>query len=617
MIEGDVFDIETDGIYPTKIHCLSVYRSGRKIFSTTSYDNMRKFLLNSKAVIGHNIIRYDLRHMERILGVKYEGRVIDTLALSWYLEPNRQMHGLEWWGEEFGIPKPKIDDWENLTIEEYIHRCEEDVKINTKLWERFRKKLLSIYDDEEGALRLIDYLTFKLTCAKTQEELRWKLDVERAEKGLEELSADADARILALSKAMPKVPIMVTRNPPKAPYKRNGDLSVTGERWKEITDSLGLPFSYPHPVKVVNGFREPNPKSHSQIKDWLDSLGWVPQTFKYDRDKDTGEVRKIPQVNKPFGGGLCDSVKELMEIQPALEELEGLSVVNHRITILKGFLREADEDGYIQAKVQGLTNTLRFKHSVVVNLPGVNTPYGELIRGCLIAPEGYELVGSDMSSLEDRTKQHYMWPHDPEYVKEMMTPDFDPHLDLAQFAGELTPLQVAMHKAKEEDFSRTRDTYKGVNYAAVYGAGVATLARTAKCNESKAKDLLEAYWLRNWSVKKIAEEQFVKRVGGEMWLLNPVSKLYYSLRYEKDIFSTLNQGTGVWCFDTWVGQLVKKGVPLIGQMHDEVIGLIKVGYRDFVVKTFKDAIKETNEILKLNRELDVDVDFGDRYSEIH
>jgi hypothetical protein len=35
-----------------------------------------------------------------------------------------------------------------------------------------------------------------------------------------------------------------------------------------------------------------------------------------------------------------------------------------------------------------------------------------------------------------------------------------------------------------------------------------------------------------------------------MWLYNPVSKFWYSAIY-KDIFSTLNQGTGVYCFDTW------------------------------------------------------------------
>ena len=63
-----------------------------------------------------------------------------------------------------------------------------------------------------------------------------------------------------------------------------------------------------------------------------------------------------------------------------------------------------------------------------------------------------------MSSLEDRTKQHYMWKHDPEYVKEMQVEDFDPHLALAEFAGALTPEQVKAHKDGTENHSGAYDT---------------------------------------------------------------------------------------------------------------------------------------------------------------
>ncbi len=128
-------------------------------------------------------------------------------------------------------------------------------------------------------------------------------------------------------------------------------------------------------------------------------------------------------------------------------------------------MKAVDEEGYVKAEIQGLTNTLRFKHAVCVNLPGIDKPYGELIRGCLTAPEGYELCGADMSSLEDRTKQHYMWKFDKAYVREMMTPDFDPHLDLAVSAGALTREQVAKHKAGVEDHKAARKIYKCANYA--------------------------------------------------------------------------------------------------------------------------------------------------------
>jgi len=57
----------------------------------------------------------------------------------------RSSYGLDSFGKDYGIPKPKVDDWENLTIEEYVFRCEEDVKINWRLWEDLRRKLMELY----------------------------------------------------------------------------------------------------------------------------------------------------------------------------------------------------------------------------------------------------------------------------------------------------------------------------------------------------------------------------------------------------------------------------------------------------------------------------------------
>ena len=616
----EVFDIEANGFDATKIHCLSTTdATTKKSKSTTSYANITKFLEKADVLVGHNIVRYDIPTLERILGVKVRARLVDTLALSWYLFPKRPKHGLADWGEEFGVPKPKVDDWENLSPEEYIHRCEEDVKINTLLWEKIWKYLRKLYDTEEDAWRLIDYLTFKMDCARQQEQDRWRLDVPLCKDKLGELEALKEEKVDALRLVMPKVAKTSKKTRPKKPFKQDGTPSAVGEKWFYLLAQMNYPHDYQGTIEVVTGYEEPNPNSHNQIKKWLFDLGWVPTTFKFDRDKETGDVRKIPQVqqDKRLGPGLCESVKRLYDREPGLEILDGLSIISHRISILKGFLDIVDEEGYVQARVQGLTNTLRFKHSVVVNLPGVDKLYGDVVRGCLIAPEGYELCGSDMSSLEDRTKQHYMWDHDPEYVKEMMTPDFDPHLDLAVFAKEITEAQATRHKNKEEDFGPIRKVYKAVNYSCTYGAGGPTVARTAGVPEHKGYDLVNAYWERNWSLTAIADNCVTKTCNGQKWLYNPLSRMWYTLRHDKDRFSTLNQGTGVYCFDTWVKHVRSKRPQLTGQFHDEIILCVKKGNRDACTKLLKWAVNETNKELKLNRELDVDVQFGDSYAEIH
>lgn len=616
-----VFDAEGDGLSPSKFHCVS-YEDEGVVRSVVDYDDMRNFLSKAELLIGHNIIRWDIPNLERVLKIKIHAKLVDTLAISWYLEPDRPRHGLESYGEDFGIQKPQVEDWLSLRAEDYIHRCQEDVRINSRLWKDQWKRLVNLYGSETQAWEFVEYLSFKMDCAKEQEQNGWKLDVDRCITVRDKLMADKEAKIVELTYAMPKVPIYARKFKPAKPFKKNGSLSKSGEDWFSFIEQRGLSTDYDGIVEYIKDWKEPNPNSHDQIKSWLYSLGWEPSTFQYKRDKDTGDVRKIAQVaqDKTKGPGLCPSVKRLIAKEPKLELLDGLSILSHRISILNGFLENVDDRGYIKAEIQGLTNTLRFKHKTVVNLPGVQNPYGEDIRGCLICPEGYELCGSDMSSLEDRLKQHYMWPYDPEYVKEMSKPDFDPHLDLALSANAVTEAEVKEYKQaehKDKKVKEIRHTHKQGNYACQYGAQVARLALTIGCNRDTAQRIFDAYWKRNWAINKAAEDQTVKVSNGMKWLYNPVSKFWYSLRHEKDRFSTLVQGTAVYCFDGWIRQVRKKGPPIIGQFHDEFVAIIRTGNEERCTLHIQRAITSLNEELKLNRELGCDVQFGLNYSEIH
>ena len=158
-MRGLVFDIECDGLNPTKIHCLAKSATDKdEVSSVISYGEMVSSLETEEVLVGHNIIRFDIPVCEKLLGLKTKAKLVDTLILSWYLEPDRSEHGLESWGETFGVPKPPVEDWENLPVEVYCHRCEEDVKINKRLWQHLWGKLLRLYGSEEEAWRLIDYL---------------------------------------------------------------------------------------------------------------------------------------------------------------------------------------------------------------------------------------------------------------------------------------------------------------------------------------------------------------------------------------------------------------------------------------------------------------------------
>lgn len=610
-----VFDIETDGLDSTKIHVVAWLGEDGEVHHTHDYDAMRLFFTQADVLIGQNIIRFDIPAVEKVLGIKVEARLIDTLALSWYLNHDRAKHGLEGYGEDYGVPKPKIDDWENLTPEDYAHRCREDVKINTRLYRDLMVKMNEIYDDKSDMERMVDYLSFKLDCAREQEALRWKLDVDKAMKYLEEWEALKGEKTNKLADEMPIVVKYKTINKPSSFINKDGSPSKAGGKWYEYCNQFRKdPTS--SSITIPAGTEKGNPNSTDQVKDWLWSLGWEPKTFKYVKHKVTGVEKNIPQIRRD--SDLCPSVIDLIEKEPKLELLDGLSVLTHRIGILKSFV-ECHKDGWLEASVAGLTNTLRFRHArPLVNLPSVDKPYGAEIRGCLIAPEGYTLCGSDMTSLEDTTKRHYMQPLDPEYVAEMSHQGFDPHLDLAKFAGDVTQDEIdAYNEGKRPDLKKLRKSYKVVNYSATYGVGAAKLARETGMSQSDAKKLLNAFWKRNWAVQTVADRLQTKDRRGYMWVKNPVSNFWYSLRSEKDRFSTLNQGTGVFCFDTWVSNCRARGLKAIGQFHDEIICVVRDGEEDWAKAQMEDSINKTNETVKLNVPLGIDVQFGKSYAEIH
>ena len=613
-----VFDVEADGLLDTatKIHCLSYTSDGKDYKTLFNYSDMRDLLLSQSGLIGHNIIRYDVPLIKKILGINVESRLFDTLPMSWVINHDRgKKHGLESFGEDFGIPKPQINDWTNLSREEYAHRCTEDVKINWCLWQNLLKRFMFIYKDKVNLDKFFRYLQFKMECAYTAETVGWKLDRKLAEKCQEDLTNLLSEEETQLVAVMPQRKVTSKKTKPKVCFKKDGTASAHGQRWFDLLAEQKLPAHYDGEIEVIKGWETPNPKSVPQIKEWLFSLGWEPCTFTFKKEDD-GSERKIPKVRDD--DGLTKSVKRLAENNPAVKNLIDFSMLQHRLGIFNGFL-ETERDGYVRAEIDGFTNTLRFKHrKPLVNLPGVDRPWGKEIRSCLVAPEGYVLCGADMVSLEDTTKRHYMFTYDPDYVDEMSQKGFDPHLDLAKHAGEITQVGIdEYNKGLRPDLKKIRKNYKVVNYSATYGVGAAKLSRTTGMSVPHAQSILDAYWERNWSVKAFAKDQNVRQINGEMWVQNPVSKFWHSLRYKKDVFSTLNQSTDVYCFDKWVAYYRTRRPNIIGQFHDESINLVKIGEQNEHTDALNWAVEKLNEELKLSVDLGIDIQYGQRYSDVH
>jgi hypothetical protein len=624
MKDHYVFDIETNGLNATKIHCLSYHDlDSGIILSLSNYSDIKKFVSRPEiTLIGHNICRYDIPTLERILNITVKAKLIDTLPLSWTLYPKQKSHGLGEWGEFFGVPKPKVDDWSTLSLETYIHRCEEDVKINTKLWYKQYNYLLNLYDNDLKEIsRYCQYLSFKMNCVREQEEVGIKLDIGHCDKTLATLVEDKKYKLEELKKVMPRVEVKKKKIYENAVEDNDGNIFQKGDLFYNA-----LAQTAPKKIEKskVKGSKESNPNSSSQIKDWLYSLGWKPEHIKHVRDKKTSQTKEIVQIGAKTGQGeICNSIKKLFKKEPKLEVLDGLSLLSHRIGIFEGFLKNKIKDRLYPA-CMGLTNTLRLQHAVVVNLPGVKKKYGKDVRGCLIADNGAELCGSDLSNIEDRTKRHYIYQYDPKYVEEMNVEGYDAHLEIGLLAGLLTQDDIDFFKnfdKKVDDVDRynkiasIRTKSKIVNFSATYKVGKATLARNSGLKLSEAAKLLKIYWTRNKDILNVENSLKIKEIGDQKWLLNPVSNFWYSLRNDKDKFSTLNQGTAVYAFDQWVYFVRKEGIKIALQMHDEI--LFNTLDKEKTTKSLNIAMDKVNDKLKLNIKVGCSIEYGNSYSTVH
>ena len=102
-----IFDIECDGLKPTKLHCIVAKEVGGEVYEFTP-DRLAEgieFLSNADTLIGHNILRFDLDVIKKLTGVDlYHKNIEDTLVMSRLFKPIRENgHSLKTWGYRVNI----------------------------------------------------------------------------------------------------------------------------------------------------------------------------------------------------------------------------------------------------------------------------------------------------------------------------------------------------------------------------------------------------------------------------------------------------------------------------------------------------------------------------------
>ena len=443
-----IFDIETNGLAPTKVWVIVTKDIDSGVMSTYvegQWAEFNKAIAQAQEVIGHNIIGYDIPACERLLKTDFSGpKVTDTLVMSRLANPQRDGHSLAYWGEQLGYPKGDYEDWSQYTPE-MVEYCKQDVRVNEQVYQRLIHELDSFGTEcvtlEHSVQNII------------QKQVRngWLLDQPKARDLVAELKEKAYEIEENVLQVFLPLPTFIKEIVPK--IKKDGSTSIVGlkflgDRWEEVGGSFSR-IDWP----VFNlGSRQ-------QIGRYLKHFGWKPKVF-----TETGHAIVSEDVLK--------NVKGI----PEAELIASYLLVGKRIAQVSSWLEAANED---TGRVHGYVNTNgavtgRMTHSKpnLAQVPSSGSLYGPECRSCWIVAKGYNLVGIDASGLELRMLAHYM--DDAEYTETILTGD--------------------IHTANQKAAGlATRNQAKTFIYAYLYGAGDEKIGSIVGGGRAKGKKLKESF----------------------------------------------------------------------------------------------------------------------------
>lgn len=545
-----VFDIESNGLLTAKgdvppmdkVHCLAtinVLTGEERDFNPTTLEDGLRYLMEADFLIGHNVVNFDLKAIKKIypwFELKPTCVVLDTLILAKMLWPvdvllpldlalfNKgklpgnliKRQSLKAWGIRLGEQlKAEYDggwaEW-SQTMQDYMVQ---DTRTNVPLWKRIEYRLgWSDKAREEGAYEIPDLvieIEHGIVDIITDQELCGVgFDLAKATKLLQYLTNE-QARLTASlqdifgewweAKDDPKhgrrVPRAMAKKLPEFPnvtIKR-----ISEKTGKELKPYVGPPLEYYDPEAPFVRIKRTtfNPSSRKHLGDRLQAVfGWKPGVFTGggQAQVDEGVIKNIP--SEVISDEVRKTILDYFVITKTLGQLSGSK---------KSWLENVGPDGRIHGRVDTLgTVTTRSSHSnpnmgqvpsVEVDdnhqpILGLAGGFGFECRDLMVPRPGWEMSGTDMSSLEFILLGHDLHPLDEGVFSERVSdPDRDPHAEHAELTG------------------LNRKQTKNVGYAYIFGGGDLKIGTMMGVDDGEIPSLLRYKGLQG-------KLNFKKRIEG-------------------------------------------------------------------------------------------------------
>ncbi|MDB4278340.1 DNA polymerase [Deltaproteobacteria bacterium] len=583
-----VFDIEANGLSPTKIFCIVAQDVDTKevfTFDNTQLEAGYLFLKSATKLIGHNIIGYDLPALKDVEGVDLsDKKIVDTLVLSRLFKPTREGgHGLESWGYRLGFNKGDYGEsdtaWDAYTPE-MLEYCQRDVELNTKVYEAVK---LESRGFTPQAVRL-EHAVSKIV--DQQRRNGFEFDMRKAML----LVAMFGEKLQAVeSEVHETFKPRVTTQILKPQYTKTGKLSKTAkdqhDKGVRLTDDEWLKMEQDGKPYKRDTYTEFNLGSRKQIGEYLIEAGWNPKNY-----TPTGQ----PIVDE----GTLSKVKDIPEAQLIAKYL----MLQKRLAQVNSWIKAVEPDGRVRGYVNpngAVTGRMTHSHPNTAQVPSTNSPYGAECRACWTVKSGNKLVGIDASGLELRMLAHYM--NDEDYTNEILNGDI--HTANQKLAG-----------------LESRNQAKTFIYALLYGAGDAKLGSVAKRGKAVGKQLrrqfldsLPSFKQLIQRVQRESKKGFLKGLDGR--------KLF--VRSEHAALNTLLQSAGaivmkealvILDHNLWLKRIDAK---IVANVHDEWQIECRASQAEKVGQLGVEAIIQAGKNLNLNCPLDGDYNIGDGWHETH